>query len=235
MTPACLTLAIALLGAVPSQLPPPRDEADAQVAARLKEIERALDEGETAAQLWWSGWVFGLTTAAAGQAVASVSVSARAQPLFQVGALKAGLGAASVVLVPFPAAFGPAKLRAFRDGTAAERLEKLQTGEQLLRKAAAIERLGRSWVPRVGGLLLNSSASLWLWLREGRPASAAISFALGTAVGEVKIWTQPTAAIDAEALLAAPSAMALGQAPRGPALRWTLAPVPGGLLLAGAF
>ena len=228
---------MALLAAVPSPPPAsPATEADSRVTARLRSVEQALEAGEPAAQLWWGGWLFGLTTAAAAQGVASLSVSARAQPLYQVGAVRAAIGAASVVLVPFPAAFAPARLRALPEGTAADRLEKLRLAEHLLRRAAMIERLGRSWVPRAGALLLNSAGSLWLWLREDRPASAAISFALGMAVGEAKIFTQPTAAIDAaEALLGVDAPAAAGGAARGPALRWALWPAPGGVLLAGQF
>ena len=113
MLASCLSIAVALLAAVPSPPPAsPATEADARVTARLRSVEQALEAGEPAAQLWWGGWLFGLTTAAAAQGVASLSVSARAQPLYQVGAVRAAIGAASVVLVPFPAAFAPARLRA---------------------------------------------------------------------------------------------------------------------------
>ena len=235
---------MALLAAVPSPPPElPATEAEARATARLRVIQRTLDEGEAAAQLWWGGWLFGLATASAAQAVAALSVSAQAQPLLQVGALKAGIGAASVLLVPFPAASGAAPLRALPEGTAADRLEKLRLAESLLHRAAAVERLGRSWVPRAGGLLLNGAASLWLWLRQDRPAAAALTFALGTAVGEAKIWTQPTAAIEAEQALGEASAPSVERGPgapgpaarRVPAVRWSLGPVPGGLLLIGNF
>ena len=55
------------------------------------------------------------------------------------------------------------------------------------------------------------------------------------AVGEAKIWSQPTAAIEAEAALGEGRGAALEQAPRGPAVQWSFAPAPGGLLIAGRF
>ncbi len=229
MIPVCL----ALLSAVtPPPVPPDLGPAG---LVRLRAIERALDAGERDAQAWWTAWLFGLSAAAALQTAAALGVE-RDAPVLQVGAVRAAVGAASVVLVPLPAAFAPGALRALPEGTGPERITKLKAAEEWLRRSARVERLGKSWVPRVGGLLLNGAGSLWLWLHEQRRGAALLSFGVGFLVGEAKIYTQPTAAIEAEErLLVEPSPAAL-EAPRpAPGVRWRLSAAPGALIVSGSF
>jgi hypothetical protein len=230
---ASLAPCLALLAAVtPPPLPP---DLGPEGFARLRAIERALDAGERDAQAWWTAWLFGLSAAAALQTAASLGVEHDA-PVLQIGALRAAVGAASVALVPLPAAFAPGALRAMPEGTGADRVAKLQAAEGWLRRSARVERLGKSWWPRAGGLLLNTAGSLWLWLHAQRPGTAALSFVVGSLVGEAKIYTQPTAAIEAEERLLEPSAPAALESPgAAPRVRWTLSAGPGALVLSGAF
>jgi hypothetical protein len=227
--PACLALLAAVTPPpVPPDLPP-------EGLVRLRAIERALDAGERDAQAWWTAWLFGLSAAAALQTAASLGAE-RDIPVLQVGAVRAAVGAASVVLVPLPAAFAPGALRAMPEGTGPDRIAKLKAAEEWLRKSAKVERLGKSWVPRVGGLVLNTAGSLWLWLREQRRGAALLSFGVGFLVGEAKIFTQPTAAIEAEERLLPGSTAAALEAPKpAPGVRWTLSAAPGALVLSGAF
>lgn len=228
------SVCLALLAAVtPPPVPP---DLGPEGLLRLRAITQALDAGERDAQTWWTSWLFGLSAVAAlqGAAVLGLEDHNRSVPVLQAGAVKAAIGAASVVLVPLPSAFAPAALRKLPESTGPDRIAKLKAAEEWLHRAARIERLGKGWLPRAGGLVINGSGALWLWLHHDRPGAAVLSLVGGFAAGELKIWTQPTAAVEAEErLLGAGAPAAWMQAE--PPVRWSVSPAPGGLVLAGSF
>jgi len=135
-------------------------DADAAIAARLLDAEQALDGGESYAQLWWGGWLGLFSASALGSGAISLVATPSTQPVWRIGALRSALGVASVLAVPFPAAWAPGDLRALPESTPAERKLKLGAALSALHRAAAVERLGRSWLAHAGGLLALDLARL---------------------------------------------------------------------------
>jgi hypothetical protein len=226
----------------------PSGSTDAAIAARLLDAEQALDGGESYAQLWWGGWLGLFSASALGSGAISLVATPSTQPVWRIGALRSALGVASVLAVPFPAAWAPGDLRALPESTPAERKLKLGAALSALHRAAAVERLGRSWLAHAGGLLASGLGSLWIWRGYHQPGAAALALATGLAASEAKIFTMPTRAIDDAARLDRASfdnpvaSQYLGhqrftaeQTTRDQPLRVFLVPTPAGLLLAGTF
>jgi hypothetical protein len=68
----------------------------------------------------------------------------------------------------------------------------------MLARDAQGEREGRAWWNHALNLVLNGGAGLFLGLVYDRWQSGILTAVVGTAVGEVMIFTQPTGSIDAE-------------------------------------
>lgn len=234
-------------------------ETDAEVTARLAKITAALETGERDAKLWWASWLGIFGASMLGSDLLSYTTNDAAnQRVERIGAVRSALGVFSVVLVDFPAAHGPAKLRALPESTPSERKAKLRAAETTLRNAAKVEQFGRSWFPHVASIVVNSAFTAWVWAGYHKPGSAAIAFTTGMLASEAKIFTQPTQAIDdAAALLDSPRAEATPAAASASTSSATsdsaatgstrpahasdarpqllLAPMPGGVLVSASF
>jgi hypothetical protein len=166
--------------------------------ARLAEIRRDLAAERGPAHAWWWGWTLGFGAAAAGQATAAVLVDPGPnRDGLAVGAVGAGIGFVSMLLLPFPAYDAVDRFDALPEATDAERAAKLEAGEQLLAYAANREDFGRSWLSHAGGLLVATGLGLYLWQVRDRPSIALRNFAGGIVVGQLRIRTQPDALPDA--------------------------------------
>jgi hypothetical protein len=73
----------------------------------------------------------------------------------------------------------------------AEPCEALAMLEAEMVAAARAERFGKSWLTHGGNLLLNSGVGLVLALGWNDWENAWATTTIGTAIGEVMIWTQP--------------------------------------------
>ncbi len=234
-------------------------ETDAQVTARLAKITAALETGERDARLWWGSWlgIFGASMLTS-DLLSYTATDPATQRVNRIGAARSALGVFSVVLLDFPAAHGPAKLRALPESTPDERKAKLRAAETTLRNAAKVEQFSRSWFPHVASIAVNCAFTAWVWAGYHKPGSAAIAFTTGMLASEAKIFTQPTQAIDdAAALLDSPGAEASAPtassrtnsaindgAPIGSTRaqqqneahsQLLLAPMPGGVLVSASF
>ena len=173
-------------------------------------------------QLWWSVGYGGL---AVGQ-LAAVPFAEGAGPKadWAVGAASAATGMGLVLLFPPDVGSNEARLASLPpDGC-----PSLAEAERLFEGAAASEAAQTGWLVHAGNLLLNAGFGLVLGLGWQRWESAAWTFALGTALGEATILTQPTRlGHDLERYRA-------GDLASGEPARARLVPVPtrGGLVLA---
>lgn len=170
---------------------------DAEVTGRLAYIQRALDGGRHAADLWTYGWIGGYSAATAAQlAVYNSSDDEKQRQNMLVGAWTTGVGAIGTLVFPVEAGRFAARLRAVPAETPEARRAKLATAEGYLRKAAAQEALGRSWQAHVLSGAVNLAAGLVIWKHYDRPSSDGLStFVIGQAISEAQIFTQPTRAI----------------------------------------
>lgn len=171
---------------------------DAEVAARLSFIRTSLDEGEQGAKLWYYGWIGGFTALTAGHsAVALVTGDEKLRTDAWIGAATSALGLISTAVIPWPSALAPARVRGSPDATPEQRRLSLREAEEALRSAAELERLGRSWLPQVGGVIVNLAAFGLRWFRYDRRATALLGLAGGLVVSEAKVLTQPTTSMQA--------------------------------------
>jgi hypothetical protein len=217
----------------------PPEPGDAEVRRRLAFLEDRLDRGAPSAARWWYGWFGGWLSLSVTEAVVAASVT---NPDLRkdaaVSAFGASLGVLPAALFAFPARYAAADLRALPETTPAERRRKLAHAERLLRASAEAERLGRSWLTHTLSAGVSVAVGLVLGLGYKRPVTGVIDGVGGIALSEIKIFTQPTAAIgdlrDYEQL-AAGSAPAAAPAARPAPISWTLAPIGGGVGVAARF
>jgi hypothetical protein len=210
---------------------------DAEVTNRLAYIQRSLDDGGKAADLWWHGWLIGYGVATFGQVAAGTGThdTTQKQDLL-VGAATSGLGAIGQVVFPLDAGSLAVQLRAMSAGTAEARRAKLATAERFLRRSAAQEALGRSWKAHATAAVVNLAAGLVVWRHYDRPArDGLLTFALGQLVSEVQIFTQPTKAIRDLREYERRSDFERAAAGGGPQRSWYVRPSPGGFLVGCRF
>lgn len=172
---------------------------------RIKEIQSTLDAGEGSAKLWWYGWAGFYTGAAVFSfGLAGLTEDKTLKITQSVAGVESLLGAGGLLIFPFPSRNAAQKLRRMPESTNEERIAKLKEAERLLKKSADAELSGRSWLQHTLAFLVNTTGSLVIWkgyekqIKENGDnpfTQALINFALGTAVAELQIWTQPTKAI----------------------------------------
>lgn len=160
---------------------------------RIAFIAERLDAERSAAQAW--SWTWGLTNAAlaVGQLAAIPAVSSRdGRILLGVGA---GLSAAAVAQIlalpivverPLAAGASPAV------GTTS--CPALSRAERSLERAARHEGLGSGAAAHVANLVVNAGFATAVGATD-RWSSGALAFALGFALGEAQILTEPRGAI----------------------------------------
>jgi hypothetical protein len=173
-----------------------------EMKERIMYIQQALDEGESAGRLWWSGFTFVYGVASGYQLNTGLNYEDKQRPANIVGGTKSLLGALSLLIAPFPAAFAPDKLRETPDENIKAKLEK---AEFLLKASAQAEKNGKSWmnhalsigVNTAGALVIGTTYSDYLNDRNVNPTKEALaSLISGIIVSELQIWLQPSRAID---------------------------------------
>ena len=171
---------------------------DLDTQRRLRFLVSRLEAGAPAAERWCSVWFYSWTALSTLQATLALSVSSpELRKDAAVGAAFSSLAPLQFALFPFPARYGAAPLRHLPEATPAQREEKLQRAERLLRASAEAERRGRSWVPHVLSSTVSVGMGLLLAFAYHRPVTALVNGAAGIVLMQTQIWTQPTAAITA--------------------------------------
>ena len=186
-------LALALLPAAAGAAEPVAIP-DAELAARLDFLERRLDAARPASLAWQSGWsAFYTVSLAANAGYATVADDHDDRVRAIVDAVKSGVAMVQTLRLahdPLPGNLGAEPMRAVPGEDRAARLQRLAVGErQLLASAERAETrydLGRHLMV-VGSNLLGGAAILAF----GSTRDAIASTAIGTAIGEAQIWSQP--------------------------------------------
>lgn len=242
--PAVVLAILSMAGAYAQQVASIPDD---QVKERLSFVEKALDAGQPRARTWWYGWIAAYSAGTAvqwgfclGHWNDTKAANAPNAPRVQdrkfaqdmlVGGATTALGVGGLLIDPFLPAFGSRDLKAQPEGTAEERLAKLQKAEDLLRRCAQREKDGQGWTTHLLNLGVNAAAGVVTAAAFKRPwTDGLITFATSEAVSLINIYTQPRRAIhdwrDYEAKY-------LGQkgeeSPEvSPERRWTFGFFPGG-------
>jgi hypothetical protein len=184
------SLALLLLLAQPvrAQYVPSEEEID----ARLRFLTEKLDGGVRNNLAWYAGWssFYGVAIVVQlGRLGYAVDDAERADLI--VSASKATIGVVSRLVRPPHAIYGTRELRGMRERTAEERWRKVVRAESLLARNAKESDERYSWLAHTINLALNIGGGLIVWLGYHDFARGAGSAAVGIAVGEVQIWTQP--------------------------------------------
>jgi len=170
---------------------------DAEVTSRINHIQNVLDAGQTAANVWWWGWLAGYGALTVGQMGVYYGVDDRElRQDMVVGAATTFLGMVGQVIDDMEPGYLPDRLRLMPGDTPEQRRQKLASAEEFLRLCAQREIDGRSWYTHALAFVVNAGAGLFTWLYFERPfLDGLINFAIGQAISEIQIFTQPTRAI----------------------------------------
>jgi len=205
----------------------PSVTADEEIDLRLGYIEERLDAGKRHARYWQNGWTGFYSASALAQTVFWLDADNNDDRInYLVGAVKATGGLLDMLLRPLPGRYGAAEIKSL-EGPSHVRLGK---GEDLLQAAARRAQEKTTWKPHLKVLGVNLIGGAVI-LAFGDGGDALVSTAMGVAVAEANIWTQPTR--PSSDLRDYQSRFQGMQARRGH--RWQLLPFPGGAMLRTSF
>lgn len=163
-------------------------------AARVQKLEARLDVERRRLTLYRRGWPVIFGVAAISQVAVAELGSDKRRPAFLVSAFKATLGA---TVTPFlsPRAKETPRLAGEAPCSRLRRLEDawLDLGRR--------ERRGGAWYNHALGVALNVAGLLYLGLVEDQWIEGLAGALVGSAVGELRLWTQPRGAAASSARL----------------------------------
>lgn len=193
---------------------------------RLTAIHDGLDRGARRARIWaWTwGGIYATTTIVQ---LATIPIrGGDSRKDVAVAAPGAFLGVAVLALAPLKVMGDQRRLGALLAdaGPSADRCALLTEAERMLARDAASEAFGASPLVHLGNVVVNLGLALALGLGFGHWTAAGISLAVGVAVGELQILTQPSDVVDLDRRYRG------GELPHPravPGRSWSLAPVLG--------
>jgi hypothetical protein len=158
--------------------------------ARLQFLQWAFDREIRDVDLWswtWGSAYVGATTAQG--IIAGVTHDHGLRTDLTVGSAAAGFGALSLFGLPLRVTLPLRDAR--RLWSDADRCRLLAAAEATFAEVVDREKMANGWIPHAGNVLLNAGIALLLGWGFKRWESAGISGAVGVAVGEANIFTQP--------------------------------------------
>lgn len=166
-----------------------RAEAPPARTARLLAIKAAVRDEAHRCAVWRWSWVAAYGAVTLGQLAPLPFLKDQDLVIdFAVGAVSSALGGLVLMVLPLKIATNSDKVLAQPDTD-----EGLSRAEALAQLDAADQLQNVSWVAHVGNVVINLAVGLVLGLGWRHWDSAAISFGVGTALGEVTLLTQSTA------------------------------------------
>jgi hypothetical protein len=163
----------------------------ADIAARLQFIEDRLEERRGYARNYWLGWLGFETLSLAGSGVGAGLHEGSDRASDIADAIKTVIGIAYLVLEPPRAKRGADPLANISPDSPEACLRKLARAEQLLLGNARHERWRRSLIHHVGNVVFNLGVAAIVAETFDDRTDAWISGGIGTAVGEVQLFTFP--------------------------------------------
>jgi hypothetical protein len=191
---ACLVVAgWALPRCAAGQSLAPSHLSDVDIERRLDFIEDRLDAHQLHAQIWFWSWMAVNAGSTVGLSVGAALTDNSANRVNMIGnAALAALGTADMLVFrPVDARFGAEPIRALADATRAERVRKLEAGENLMRRNAARAEQRYDWTVHAGNFAANALVGGLTWA-AGDAQSGIITVVLQTLFGELYIWTDPS-------------------------------------------
>ena len=159
---------------------------------RMEFIESSLEENHQHARYWQNGWSTFYAVSAVAQTALWIDADNNDDSInYGINALKSVGGLADMLVRPHPGHYGTKRLVTLPETTEEHRRERLDFGETVLRESAERAASRRTWKPHLKVIGVNVIAGA-LIAAFGDGGDALASSALGIAIGEANIWTQPT-------------------------------------------
>ena len=160
---------------------------------KIRFIEESLRKDEQKTRLWWDGWLIGYGAATIGQgAVYFISDDKTLKQDMALGSVTTILGFANQFISQLKQTRDFERLELLPSGSSAEKDQKLQLAEELLKDHARCEKLARNWQSHALCGVVNIGGGLITWLGFKRTIwDGLANFAINTAITEAQIWTSP--------------------------------------------
>jgi hypothetical protein len=193
-----IAAALAALGVLLAAPVVARAQSCTDAGERLTFVRERIAADARSARIWAWSWGLGYTALAVGQAGLALTRNdpgERAE-LF-VGAGKSALGLVPLLFAPVPALRDAGIIDGYLAGTPAgdERCTLLPEAELMLRRSADDEAFARSWLAHTLTVAVNAGGLLIVGVGYHRLGTGIVGALVGTAVGEVQIFTRPTGAL----------------------------------------
>lgn len=165
---------------------------DSEVDRRLTYLEERLDAHRDYAWWWWSGWTAFYSIGAGVEGVRAGLANGGATRADEIiGAVKATGGALYLLLYPLHAKDGADAVRALPGTTSDDRRRQLVVAEEQLQTNADESHLRYSWVRHALIIGINAVGAVIVWKGFDDVSRGWRSAGIGTAVGEISLWSRP--------------------------------------------
>lgn len=172
---------------------------------KIMYIQQQFDNNGLYSSIWWYGWmgVYG-ASAAASLGVGLTSDNKVTKITQVVSGVQSLLGFAGIAASPMTSAYAGSRLRSMPENTPEEIRIKLKEAERFLNEASNVQSFGSSWISHSLNLAVGAGGALVIWKGYGNEIKdaggnpkkeALVNFLLSFIVGELQIFTQPTAEI----------------------------------------
>jgi len=168
------------------------------VEQRIQFIRDRMAYDASKARTWSEAWTITWGVLTGGQLALLAFFDGDAQADLYVGAGSSFIGLAGQLILPLSVKSDQTRLENHINmvGRAAERCKLLEHAEKVFIENAENEADGVHWLMHGANVLINVGAMLILGLGFDRWDSGAINGAIGIALGELMIFSQPTGLID---------------------------------------
>jgi hypothetical protein len=162
---------------------------------RLRYIDQRLQADAANARIWKYSWASIYAALAVGQFTAAPLVSRSTAKNLYVGGSAALIGLAPLLITPLKVIKDSRRVSELAAHPGDDPCAALFEIEELLKRDAENEALGRSALFHGGNVVFNLGLFFLIGAGFGHWTSATISLLTGIATGEIMIFTQPTGAL----------------------------------------
>lgn len=165
---------------------------DGEVTRRLNFLVDRLDTDRDYAWWWWHGWTafYGVGVVVEGVRAGLTDHDAK-KAEYIIGGIKAAGGFILLLMRPQEAMNGADAVRALPGTTAADRRLQLAVAEDQLRRNAEVSLRRYNWLRHLLNFGINAAGGVIIGAAFDDPSRGARSAGVGTAVGEISLWSQP--------------------------------------------
>jgi len=168
-------------------------------AEKISFIQQSFANSAVHSRTWQYGWFGFFTGVTAVNGIAYPQTDGDHNKYDRVvGFTTSFLGAADMIINPMPTHSYAESLAAMPQTTAEQKAEKLAQAEKWLSAAAERERYEQSFTSHALSTLVNGLAGLAVAYDDKRPDDGWMTFLSGVVSSEIKIYTAPTAMMEAE-------------------------------------